>query len=80
MIQCLDGAMTSDAKLTREEFIARYAKRSNVSVEYVLNHMDAYVCTCTCGETNCSGWQLLTKKGAEMARALGLIGEYDEGR
>lgn len=72
MILPLVGAMMS-----RDEFVQAYAARSNVTVEYVLTHMNAY--SCLCRDAKCNGWQMLTNKGAEFARTLALIGDTDEG-
>lgn len=57
--------------MTKEEFIKQYAKDSNMTVEKVLENMDAY--PCACGDKSCKGWQMLSPTGAKVAKALGQI-------
>jgi hypothetical protein len=59
--------------MTKQEFIKAYARRSHVTVEWILARRDAY--PCDCGEEGCEGWQMLSPENAEDARKLGQIPE-----
>lgn len=43
--------------MTKDEFEAAYAQRSNVTVE-ALHEMGRYGTPCDCGEEICEGWQM----------------------
>ncbi len=57
--------------MTKKEFIKRYAARSRVSVDFILQRMSA--CPCDCKEDNCKGWQMLTPDGVVVQEELGRI-------
>lgn len=48
---------------TAEEFMAGYAKRSGVTVEWLKERMT--VRPCDCGEEGCEGWQMVSYEHAD---------------
>ena len=57
--------------MSKEEFVARYAARSNVSEEWLLERCEAF--PCDCGEDTCQGWQMVNKDQIETLVELGRI-------
>ena len=49
--------MTSSPAITKDEFIAAYAARSGVTVEWLLQRR--HVVPCDCGDSACMGWALV---------------------
>jgi len=47
--------------LTREQFIATYARNSSMSVA-TLKALGFEATECSCGEGNCRGWQMTMTK------------------
>ena len=66
--------------MTKQEFIDRYCAGSLASRDFILSHMRAY--PCQCAESGCTGWQMLTDRGAQVALQFGQItqGELNEAR
>ena len=62
--------------MTREEFEASYAERSNLTVEQ-LRALGMRPYPCGCDAPNCAGWQMLTKDGAETMVSFGLMTEEE---
>jgi hypothetical protein len=61
--------------MTREEFIQRYADRSNVTPEWLIEQGMIAV-ECSCGADNCHGWQMIDK--AIHKSNLEVMGHYSD--
>jgi hypothetical protein len=59
--------------VTRDEFEAEYARRSNTTVEE-LHRFGERGYPCPCGEDGCPGWQMLSRASAEVRCDLGDFG------
>lgn len=47
-------------RITKNEFVAAYASRSQLSVAEILDLLRPE--PCDCGEEGCQGWQMVSKK------------------
>jgi len=57
--------------MRKEEFLHRYAARSNLSLTTLAEH-NFYVCSCDCGAPNCRGWAMLTVHEIEAKKEVGV--------